>query len=56
MARTTAHRETRTRWTPEQAKVVLAELERSGLALRTFALRRGIDPERLYRWRTRFLG
>jgi hypothetical protein len=54
MARTAAHREKRTRWTPEQAKVVLAELERSGLPLRTFAARRGIDAERLYRWRTRF--
>ncbi len=56
MARTAGHREKRTRWTPEQAKVVLAELERSGLPLRTFAARRGIDAERLYRWRTRFSG
>ncbi len=53
MART-AHREKRTRWTPEQAKLVLAEFERSGLPLRTFAVQRGLDAERLYRWRTRF--
>lgn len=56
MARPPSHRTSRTRWTPEQAKVVLDELERSGMSPRAFAARRGMDPERLYRWRARLSG
>ena len=41
MARPPSHRTSRTRWTPEQAKIVLAELERSGMSPRAFAARRG---------------
>jgi transposase-like protein len=39
------------RWTPEDARAVLAELEASGLSLREFAEREGLDRQRLYRWR-----
>ena len=39
------------RWTPEDAREVLARLEASGLTLRKFAEREGIDDQRLYRWR-----
>lgn len=40
------------RWTLEDARAVLARLEASGLALREFAEREGLDRQRLYRWRT----
>jgi hypothetical protein len=39
------------RWTPEDAREVLARLEASGLRLCEFAKREGIDDQRLYRWR-----
>lgn len=41
------------RWTEEDARVVLAALERSGKPLRTFAEEHGLDPQRLYFWRRR---
>jgi hypothetical protein len=46
--------ETRTRWTPAQAREVLAELDASGLCQAEFARRRGLKPNRLGRWRARF--
>ena len=44
----------RTRWTRTQARKVLEEVEASGLSLAEFARRRGLQPERLSRWRVRF--
>jgi hypothetical protein len=45
---------TRTRWTPSQAREVLAELDASGLSQAEFARRRGLRADRLGRWRARF--
>ena len=42
------------RWTAEHARNVLAALDRSGLSITEFAVREGIDPQRLYWWRRRF--
>ena len=42
------------RWTAEDARSALAALDRSGLSIREFAVREGIDPQRLYWWRRRF--
>jgi hypothetical protein len=39
------------RWTVDDARAVLARLEASGMALREFAEREGLDCQRLYRWR-----
>jgi|SRR5580700_11219895 hypothetical protein len=39
------------RWTLEQAMRALAALDRSGLTLTAFAIREGLDPQRLSRWR-----
>jgi transposase-like protein len=44
----------RPRWTEEDARVVLAALERSGQPVRAFAEENGLDPQRLYMWRRRF--
>lgn len=41
------------RWSAEDARAVLAELEGSGLSADEFAARTGLDPKRLYRWRRR---
>ena len=41
----------RRRWTAEDAKQALMALDQSGLALRAFAAREGLDPQRLWRWR-----
>jgi len=41
------------RWTEADAQAVLAELARSGLSVREFAERYGLDPQRLYVWRRR---
>lgn len=41
----------RTRWSAEQARAVLDRLTASGLTLKEFASREGVDPQRLYRWR-----
>jgi transposase-like protein len=41
------------RWTPEEAAQALAAWKQSGLELTAFALREGLDPQRLSRWRRR---
>jgi hypothetical protein len=41
------------RWTVDEAKDALAAQERSGLSLRAFATREGLDVQRLERWRRR---
>ncbi len=41
------------RWSPGEARAVLAALERSGLPVTRFAARHGLGPERLYRWQRR---
>ena len=44
---------TRRRWTVDEAQEALAAQERSGLRLRAFATREGLDAQRLERWRRR---
>ncbi len=44
----------RSRWTREEAREVLSEQEASGLSVTEFARRRGLHPQRLYRWRATF--
>lgn len=44
----------RRRWTEQDARAVLAALERSGKPVSAFAEQHGIDPQRLYMWRRRF--
>jgi transposase-like protein len=44
----------RRRWTEQDARRVLAALDRSGQSVRAFAEGHGIDPQRLYLWRRRF--
>jgi transposase-like protein len=46
----------RPRWTEEDARAVLAALERSGKPLSVFAEEHGLDPQRLYAWRRRVAG
>jgi transposase-like protein len=46
----------RRRWTEQDARVVLAALERSGKPVRAFAEEHGLDPQRLYVWRRRVAG
>jgi transposase-like protein len=46
---------TRRRWTEEDARLVLAALERSGKSVSAFAKERGLDAQRLYSWRRRFI-
>lgn len=41
----------RRRWNAEDAGTVLKHLEGSGLSVREFAERHGVDVQRLYRWR-----
>ena len=41
------------RWTPTEARSVLAEMASSGMSIHRFARERGIDADRLYRWRRR---
>src|SRR5690242_13211416 len=43
----------RQRWSAEEAGAVLNRLESSGLSVRKFAAREGLNPLRLYRWRAR---
>ena len=43
----------RRRWTPDDARAALAALDASGLPLVSFAIREGLDPQRLMRWRRR---
>jgi transposase-like protein len=40
------------RWSPDDARAVLARLGSSRLTVREFAEREGLDRQRLYRWRT----
>jgi transposase-like protein len=42
---------TRRRWTTDDARTALADLDASGLGLEAFALDAGLDPQRLRRWR-----
>ena len=43
------------RWTSEQARAVLDEIDRRGVSVNRFAAERGLGVERLYRWK-RLLG
>ena len=43
----------RPRWSAEDAREVIAALERSGKAVREFATEHGLDPQRVYLWRRR---
>ena len=43
----------RQRWTREQARAVLEKHASSGLTVREFAEREGLETARLYRWRER---
>ncbi len=43
----------RQRWTDQEALEVLHRLEASGLSVRRFAQREGINAQRLYWWRER---
>lgn len=47
MARTT------NRWTPAEARVVIDQLNASGLSVVAFARRRGLSYERVRKWRAR---
>ena len=44
------------RWTAADAASVLAAVRASGLSLRRFARERGLDPQRLARWRRQLDG
>src|SRR5690349_12049701 len=41
----------RRRWNSEYARAVLKHLAASGMSVREFATRHGIDAQRVYRWR-----
>jgi transposase-like protein len=41
----------RRRWNAEYARAVLKQLAASGMSVREFATRQGMDAQRLYRWR-----
>jgi transposase-like protein len=41
------------RWTREDAREVIAALERSGKTVSVFAAEHGLDPQRVYLWRRR---
>ena len=43
----------RRRWTTADARSVIAALTRSGLSASAFAVREGLDAQRLLRWRRR---
>jgi transposase-like protein len=44
---------THRRWTEEEARQALDDLHRSGLGIVAFAIREGLTPQRLGRWRRR---
>ena len=44
------------RWSVDDARAALADLEASGLDLAAFASGAGLDPQRLARWRRRLAG
>jgi transposase-like protein len=46
----------RRRWRREDAREVLERLEASGLSVREFAAREGLDRQRVYRWRAQLGG
>jgi transposase-like protein len=50
-ARSSSTSLSRLRWTAEDARQALAAMARSGLGLSAFAIREGLDPQRLTRWR-----
>ena len=39
------------RWTADQARAVLAEVDRRGIPVNRFAAEKGLGAERLYRWK-----
>ena len=41
----------RRRWSAKEARTILESLDRSRLSVREFAVRLGVDAQRLYRWR-----
>lgn len=41
----------RRRWSGEEARAILKLLDGSGMSVREFAARHGLDAQRLYRWR-----
>jgi transposase-like protein len=41
------------RWTPDEARAILEEVERRGISVKRFARERGLGEERLYRWKRR---
>jgi len=43
------------RWTEQQARAVLDEIDRRGIPVNRFATEKGLGAERLYRWK-RLLG
>jgi transposase-like protein len=45
----------RPRWSQEEAREVLAALERSGQSVGAFAAAHGLVPQRLYCWRRRLV-
>ena len=42
------------RWTPAEARVLVDELEASGLSMVAFCQRRSLSSERVRKWRARF--
>jgi transposase-like protein len=42
------------RWSPDDARTVLAALEASGLSVTAFAARHNIQAQRLFLWRRKF--
>jgi transposase-like protein len=48
----TARLSSKRRWSADEARSVLERLTASGLTVRQFAERQGVDPQRLYRWRS----
>jgi transposase-like protein len=46
----------RRRWSAADARQVLERLGASGLSVREFATREGLQAQRLYRWRAQLLG
>jgi transposase-like protein len=41
----------RRRWRAKEARAILKQLDASGLSVREFAARYGLETQRLYRWR-----
>jgi transposase-like protein len=55
MTRAIATYLSRRRWSSDDAREVLAAQEHSGLSVAAFAAQVGLDPQRLYVWRRRFV-